>query len=85
MKALKMHGHSGAGLFGYSHTYGGFSGGQAEYVRVTLWRRRSYKNRRSAIDPTFLITHRLKLDDAPQGYEIFAGKKDQCVKIIMTP
>ncbi|RYF67266.1 MAG: glutathione-dependent formaldehyde dehydrogenase, partial [Comamonadaceae bacterium] len=24
----------GAGLFGYSHLYGGYSGGQAEYVRV---------------------------------------------------
>jgi threonine dehydrogenase-like Zn-dependent dehydrogenase len=27
-------GHAGAGLFGYSHLYGGYSGGQAEYVRV---------------------------------------------------
>src|SRR4029079_8651469 len=30
------YGHSGAGLFGYSHTYGGYSGGKAEYVRVPL-------------------------------------------------
>jgi threonine dehydrogenase-like Zn-dependent dehydrogenase len=30
----KMYGHSGAGLFGYSHLYGGFPGGQAEFVRV---------------------------------------------------
>src|SRR5262245_17880268 len=28
------HGYSGSGLFGYSHMYGGYSGGQAEYVRV---------------------------------------------------
>jgi threonine dehydrogenase-like Zn-dependent dehydrogenase len=28
------YGHSGAGLFGYSHMYGGYPGGQAEYVRV---------------------------------------------------
>ena len=27
-------GYSGAGLFGYSHFYGGYAGGQAEYVRV---------------------------------------------------
>src|SRR4029434_9072061 len=27
-------GQSGAGLFGYSHMYGGYPGGQAEYVRV---------------------------------------------------
>ncbi len=28
------YGHAGASLFGYSHLYGGYSGGQAEYVRV---------------------------------------------------
>ena len=32
--ARKAMGHSPAGLFGYSHMLGGFSGGQAEYVRV---------------------------------------------------
>lgn len=32
--AEKMYGFSGAGLFGYSHLFGGFAGGQAEYVRV---------------------------------------------------
>jgi threonine dehydrogenase-like Zn-dependent dehydrogenase len=37
------------------------------------------------IDPSFLITHRLKLDDAPHGYEIFRDKKDQCIKVVMTP
>jgi len=30
----KMFGHAGAGLFGYTHLTGGYSGGQAEYVRV---------------------------------------------------
>ncbi len=32
--AAKLYGHSGAGLFGYSHLLGGYAGGQAEYVRV---------------------------------------------------
>jgi threonine dehydrogenase-like Zn-dependent dehydrogenase len=32
--AEKLYGLSGAGLFGYSHMYGGYAGGQAEYVRV---------------------------------------------------
>jgi threonine dehydrogenase-like Zn-dependent dehydrogenase len=32
--AEKLYGYSGAGLFGYSHMYGGYPGGQAEYVRV---------------------------------------------------
>ena len=30
----KLYGYSGAALFGYSHLFGGYSGGQAEYVRV---------------------------------------------------
>lgn len=30
----KLHGKSSSGLFGYSHLYGGYAGGQAEYVRV---------------------------------------------------
>jgi len=29
-----LYGQSGSGLFGYSHLYGGYAGGQAEYVRV---------------------------------------------------
>ncbi len=32
--AEKIYGFSGSGLFGYSHLYGGFAGGQAQYVRV---------------------------------------------------
>ena len=31
-----MYGHNGAGLFGYSHLYGGYAGGQAQYVRVPM-------------------------------------------------
>jgi threonine dehydrogenase-like Zn-dependent dehydrogenase len=30
----KLYGASGSGLFGYSHMYGGYAGGQAQYVRV---------------------------------------------------
>lgn len=29
-----MNGYAGSGLFGYTHLYGGYAGGQAEYVRV---------------------------------------------------
>jgi len=32
--AEKLYGHSASGLFGYSHMYGGYAGGQAEYARV---------------------------------------------------
>lgn len=37
------------------------------------------------IDTTFIITHRMALDDAPEGYRIFDNKQDGCIKIVMTP
>ncbi len=37
------------------------------------------------IDPSYIITHRLKLDEAAQGYETFKHKRDHCVKVVLTP
>ena len=37
------------------------------------------------IDPSFVITHRLRLQDAPHGYEIFKEKLDQCIKVVLKP
>ena len=37
------------------------------------------------IDPSFVVTHRLSLDDAPQGYETFKHKQDDCVKVVLKP
>jgi threonine dehydrogenase-like Zn-dependent dehydrogenase len=37
------------------------------------------------IDPSFVITHRLKLEDAPHAYEIFKKKQDRCIKVVMSP
>jgi threonine dehydrogenase-like Zn-dependent dehydrogenase len=37
------------------------------------------------IDPSFVITHRMSLDDAPKGYEIFLNKEDDCVKVVLKP
>jgi threonine dehydrogenase-like Zn-dependent dehydrogenase len=37
------------------------------------------------IDPSFIITHRLPLDQAPQGYEIFKHKKESCIKVVLKP
>ncbi len=37
------------------------------------------------IDPTFVITHEMPLDEAPQGYEIFKHKRDNCIKIVLNP
>src|SRR5687768_4350494 len=35
------------------------------------------------LDPTFIITHRLKLEDAAEGYRIFNDKEDNCEKVVL--
>jgi threonine dehydrogenase-like Zn-dependent dehydrogenase len=35
------------------------------------------------IDPSFVVTHRMALDEAPRGFEIFNGKRDGCEKIVL--
>jgi threonine dehydrogenase-like Zn-dependent dehydrogenase len=37
------------------------------------------------IDPSFIITHRLRLDDAPQAFQTFRDKQDECIKVVMRP
>jgi threonine dehydrogenase-like Zn-dependent dehydrogenase len=37
------------------------------------------------IDPSFIITHIMKLEDAPHGYDIFTNKEDDCIKIVLKP
>lgn len=37
------------------------------------------------IDPSFVVTHRMKLADAPHGFGIFNRKEEGCIKIVMTP
>lgn len=37
------------------------------------------------IDPSSIITHRLSLDDAADGYREFKQRQDDCVKVVMTP
>lgn len=37
------------------------------------------------IDPTFVVTHRLPLRDAPYAYDIFRNKKDGCIKVVLDP
>ncbi|HKS24331.1 MAG TPA: zinc-dependent alcohol dehydrogenase [Thermoanaerobaculia bacterium] len=38
---------------------------------------------RGEIDPAFLITHRVALDEAPEMYRIFRKKADDCIKVVM--
>jgi threonine dehydrogenase-like Zn-dependent dehydrogenase len=39
---------------------------------------------RGEIDPSFVITHRLSLDEAPQGYDMFLNKRDGCEKVVLS-
>jgi threonine dehydrogenase-like Zn-dependent dehydrogenase len=37
------------------------------------------------IDPSFLVTHRIGIDEAPQAYKMFRNHQDHCVKVVMRP
>ncbi len=37
------------------------------------------------LDPDIIISHRMKLADAAQGYKIFDEKREDCRKVVMTP
>jgi threonine dehydrogenase-like Zn-dependent dehydrogenase len=37
------------------------------------------------IDPSFVITHRLDLEDAPRAYRIFRDKEEHCIKAVLRP
>jgi threonine dehydrogenase-like Zn-dependent dehydrogenase len=39
---------------------------------------------RREIDPSFIITHRMRLDDAAEGYRIFGDKEDECLKVVLS-
>ncbi|MEK2644892.1 zinc-dependent alcohol dehydrogenase [Bdellovibrio sp. BCCA] len=35
------------------------------------------------VDPSFLITHRINIEDAPDAYKTFLDKKDNCIKVVI--
>jgi threonine dehydrogenase-like Zn-dependent dehydrogenase len=37
------------------------------------------------IDPSFVVTHRLPLEDASHAYQIFLNKQDECIKVVLKP
>lgn len=37
------------------------------------------------VDPSFVITHRIPLEDAPAAYRTFRDKKDECIKVVLKP
>jgi threonine dehydrogenase-like Zn-dependent dehydrogenase len=43
------------------------------------------KMKSGVIDPSFVITHRVPLDDAPAAYKTFRDKADGCIKVVLKP
>ena len=41
--------------------------------------------RHGDIDPSFVVTHKLGLDEASNGYEVFKHKQDDCMKVVLKP
>jgi threonine dehydrogenase-like Zn-dependent dehydrogenase len=37
------------------------------------------------IDPSFVITHRIPLEEAPAAYKTFRDKEDGCIKVVLKP
>jgi threonine dehydrogenase-like Zn-dependent dehydrogenase len=37
------------------------------------------------IDPSFVITHRVSLEDTPEMYKTFRDKQDECIKVVLKP
>jgi threonine dehydrogenase-like Zn-dependent dehydrogenase len=50
------------------------------YMRPLLQRIRD-----GEIDPGFVITHRMRLGDAPEGFSLFNDKEDECLKVVLRP
>jgi threonine dehydrogenase-like Zn-dependent dehydrogenase len=40
---------------------------------------------RGDIDPSFVVTHRLPLEEAPEAYAMFTEKQDGCIKVVLKP
>lgn len=38
---------------------------------------------RGQIDPSFVITHRMSLSEAPEGFDLFMNKRDGCEKVVL--
>ncbi|PYS30684.1 MAG: glutathione-dependent formaldehyde dehydrogenase, partial [Acidobacteria bacterium] len=41
--------------------------------------------RRGDIDPSFVISHRVSLDEAPHAYRMFHDKESECTKVVLKP
>jgi threonine dehydrogenase-like Zn-dependent dehydrogenase len=57
--------------------------GQAHVQRY--WYPLLEKIQAGAIDPSFIVTHRMSLDEAPRAFDLFVNKQDDCIKVVLKP
>jgi threonine dehydrogenase-like Zn-dependent dehydrogenase len=36
------------------------------------------------IDPSFVITHRVNIEEGPEAYKTFSDQKDECIKVVIS-
>jgi threonine dehydrogenase-like Zn-dependent dehydrogenase len=41
--------------------------------------------RQGRLDPSFVVTHRVPLSEAPHAYHLFREKRDGCIKVVLDP
>jgi threonine dehydrogenase-like Zn-dependent dehydrogenase len=73
------YGYSGSGLFGYSHMTGGYVGGQAQYVHNYM-QPLLERIEEPQIVPSYIVSHRITLDEAPDMYRVWRDKKQNVTK-----
>jgi hypothetical protein len=49
------------------------------------WDELLQRTERDEIDPSFVISHRMPLEDTPDGYKLFRDKQDDCMKVVLLP
>ena len=79
----------------YTSTLNGFMMGPLMNKSITLTTGQTHVQRylqpllerieSGQIDPSFVITHKVGLEDAPEAYETFRDKKDGCIKVVINP
>jgi threonine dehydrogenase-like Zn-dependent dehydrogenase len=52
----------------------------AKYHRMLL-----EKIEKDEINPSFVVTHRLPLEEGPAAYKTFRDKQDNCIKVVLKP
>jgi threonine dehydrogenase-like Zn-dependent dehydrogenase len=88
-----------AGIISIPGVYGGFDDripmGQLMNKGLTIRTGQTHVNRWSEdllrrieeeqIDPSFVVTHDVPLEDGPEMYRVFRDKQDSCVKVVLRP